>query len=217
MTGLFVSPFQFRPGEDLDASPRTPGRDAKMLEQVGNHYLSRPRRGGYPNGREGQTFVEVPGVSDILCGASRPRHPRRRHRRCQAVQHRPAGYRGLRREDYQQLIVIRRMTADLDLHGRDRRPSDRARARRSGHEFSQRLSDIRAARAPVLLVQLQRLADALKAGEDSADAEWDAARRLAASGFKPDYVSVCRRSTSPSSPVTVRWWFSRRPTWARRG
>ncbi len=50
------------------------------------------------------------------------------------------------------------------------------------------------AQAPLLQVQLQRLADALKAGAATADAEWDAARGLAASGFKPDYVSVRRRA-----------------------
>jgi pantoate--beta-alanine ligase len=197
VTSIFVNPLQFGPGEDLDAYPRTPERDAEMLEQAGNHCLFSPAESEvYPNGREGQTFVEVPGVSDILCGASRPGHFRGVAtvvaKLFNMVQPDSAVFGA---KDYQQLIVIRRMTADLDLpveivgHPIVREPDGLAMSSRNGY-----LTSEQRAQAPLLPVQLQRLADALRAGEDSADAEWDAARRLAASGFKPDYVSVRRRS-----------------------
>ena len=197
VTSIFVNPLQFGPGEDLYAYPRTPERDAAMLAQAGNHCLFAPTESEvYPNGREDQTFVEVPGLSDILCGASRPGHFRGVAtvvaKLFNMVQPEVAIFGA---KDYQQLMVIRRLTAELDLpveivnHPIVREPDGLAMSSRNGY-----LTPEQRAQAPLLQVQLQRLADVLKAGEAAADAEWDAARGLAASGFKPDYVSVRRRA-----------------------
>lgn len=197
VTSIFVNPLQFGPGEDLYAYPRTPERDAEMLAQAGNHCLFAPTESEvYPNGRDGQTFVEVPVLSDILCGASRPGHFRGVAtvvaKLFNIVQPDVAIFGA---KDYQQLMVIRRLTAELDLsveivgHPVVREPDGLALSSRNGY-----LTPEQRAQAPLLQVQLQRLADVLKAGEAAADAEWDAARGLAASGFKPDYVSVRRRA-----------------------
>jgi pantoate--beta-alanine ligase len=112
---LFVNPTQFGPSEDLAAYPRDPEGDAAAAEAEGVDVLFTPAVDEmYPEG--GRTTVHVSGLTEGLCGASRPGHfdgvttvvaklfsivgP------CRA-------YFG--RKDAQQLAVIRRMTADLDL------------------------------------------------------------------------------------------------------
>ena len=197
VTSIFVNPLQFGPDEDLDAYPRTLERDAEMLAEAGNHCLFAPDESTmYPNGRDGQTFVEVPGLSDMLCGACRPGHFRGVAtvvaKLFNMVQPDVAVFGA---KDYQQLLVIQRMATELDLpveivgHPIVRESDGLAMSSRNGY-----LSAEERTQAPLLLAQLRRLADALKAGETPADAEWDSARALSASGFKPDYISVRRRA-----------------------
>jgi len=195
VTSIFVNPLQFGPGEDLDAYPSTPDQDIALLAQAGNHCLFAPsEQEVYPQGREGQTYVEVPGLSDLLCGASRPGH----FRGVATVVAKLFNMVGpdlalFGEKDYQQLMVIRRMTADLNLpveivgHPTVREPDGLALSSRNGY-----LTPEERDRAPLLQAHLRRLADALRAGQAIADAEWDTTRALTAAGFKPDYVSVCR-------------------------
>ena len=75
VVSLFVNPLQFGPGEDFAAYPRTRERDRDMLEAEGADVLFVPTvEAVYPRGQAEQTRVEVPGISDVLCGASRPGH-----------------------------------------------------------------------------------------------------------------------------------------------
>ena len=70
---IFVNPRQFGPTEDLDAYPRTPERDAGMLRASGADLLFLPAASEiYPT--DFSTFVTVDGLSDRLCGGSRPGH-----------------------------------------------------------------------------------------------------------------------------------------------
>jgi pantoate--beta-alanine ligase len=70
---LFVNPLQFAPGEDLAKYPRDLGRDRELLEKEGVDFLFSPAVGEmYPPGAV--TYVTVEGLSDKLCGASRPGH-----------------------------------------------------------------------------------------------------------------------------------------------
>jgi pantoate--beta-alanine ligase len=115
VVSLFVNPTQFAPSEDLAAYPRDPEGDRAAAEAEGVDVLFTPGVDEmYPEGA--RTTVHVAGLTDRLCGASRPGHfdgvttvvaklfsivgP------CRA-------YFG--RKDAQQLAVIRRMTVDLDL------------------------------------------------------------------------------------------------------
>jgi pantoate--beta-alanine ligase len=115
IVSLFVNPTQFAPTEDLGAYPRDPEGDATAAAAEGVDVLFTPGVDEmYPGGAG--TTVHVTGLTERLCGASRPGHfdgvstvvtklfsivgP------CRA-------YFG--RKDAQQLAVIHRMTTDLDL------------------------------------------------------------------------------------------------------
>ncbi len=112
---IFVNPAQFGPGEDLDRYPRDVERDSAFLEAEGVEILFAPAvEEVYPPGYA--THVDVERLGDRLCGAFRPGHFRgvatvvaklfnmtRPH----------AAYFG--QKDWQQAVIIRRVTADLDF------------------------------------------------------------------------------------------------------
>jgi pantoate--beta-alanine ligase len=115
---LFVNPVQFGPKEDLATYPRDFDRDCRLAQEENADVLFVPSTGDmYPPGYA--TYVEVEGMSDILCGASRPGHFRGVAtvvlKLFQLV--RPdRAYFGMK--DYQQTVVIQRMVADLNLNVR---------------------------------------------------------------------------------------------------
>ncbi len=118
VVSIFVNPLQFGANEDLDAYPHTPEEDAAALEAEGVELLFRPEEAElYPNGRQAQTIVDAPAaLTDTLCGASRPGHFRGVTtvvaKLFNIVQPELALFG---EKDYQQLAVLRRMTADLNM------------------------------------------------------------------------------------------------------
>ncbi|MES9981765.1 MAG: pantoate--beta-alanine ligase, partial [Candidatus Thiodiazotropha sp. 6PLUC5] len=73
VVSIFVNPMQFGAGEDFEDYPLTLEADRQKLSEAGVDLLFAPTAETiYPAGKEEQTRVEVPGISDILCGASRP-------------------------------------------------------------------------------------------------------------------------------------------------
>ncbi len=112
---LFVNPTQFGQGEDLDSYPRNLERDAELARSVGVELLFAPTAGDmYPAGYA--SYVNVEGLTEVLCGESRPDHFRGVTtvvcKLFSIVQPQLALFG---RKDFQQLAVIRRMTADLNL------------------------------------------------------------------------------------------------------
>lgn len=115
---IFVNPTQFGPTEDLDRYPRDEAGDLARAGSCGVDVAFCPTdpRALYPNGM--RTWVEVEGLDLHLCGATRPGHFRGV---CTVV----AKLWGLVRpsvglfgeKDYQQLAILRRMHADLNLVG----------------------------------------------------------------------------------------------------
>jgi pantoate--beta-alanine ligase len=208
VASIYVNPLQFGPSEDFAAYPRTPEADRVLCEATGVELLFFPDDAAiYPRGREASTRVEVPGVSDILCGAARPGHfsgvATVVNRLFQLVTPDVALFG---KKDYQQLLVIRLMASDFDLPveivGVDTvRDAD-------GLALSSRNAYLAPAErriAPRLYATLQALA-----GQTSSRAvppgEWagyeaEATRTLEAAGFRPDYISVRRRQDlAPPGP-----------------
>jgi pantoate--beta-alanine ligase len=113
---IFVNPTQFGPHEDFERYPRTLEEDLARCREAGAAWVFAPSaRDVYPNG-PGSTFVEVPGLSDILEGAYRPGHFRGVAtvvlKLFEIVRPDVAVFG---QKDYQQQLVIRRMVRDLHV------------------------------------------------------------------------------------------------------
>ena len=110
---IFVNPTQFSPNEDFAKYPRTLEGDQKMLEAEGISLLFVPTvEEMYPPGAA--TFVNVEGLSDKLCGRSRPGHFRGVATVVAKLFHivePDVAYFG--QKDAAQVAVIRKMVRDL--------------------------------------------------------------------------------------------------------
>ncbi len=194
VVSIFVNPLQFGPFEDYDQYPRTPADDARMLTKMGVDLLFTPRVDEiYPLGRERATRVEVPGISDILCGMQRPGHfvgvATVVAKLFNIVQ---PDFAVFGEKDFQQLIVIRRMTTDLcmpvTIVGA---PTHREQDGLAMSSRNQYLTSEERALAPLLFQQLTEVAREICSGNDSyQELCRQAVSRLAETGFRPHYVEV---------------------------
>jgi pantoate--beta-alanine ligase len=115
VASIFVNPLQFGPREDFRRYPRDPERDSSLLEKEGVDILFLPSdREMYPEGY--RTSVEVAGLQDKLCGRSRPGHFRGVATVVLKLFNivRP-DYAFFGQKDAQQVVVLRRMTEDLNM------------------------------------------------------------------------------------------------------
>lgn len=194
---IFVNPLQFGPGEDLGAYPRTLEEDERLLAREGCDLLFAPAIDAlYPRGQEDQTRVEVPRLSDILCGASRPGHfVGVATVVCKLLNMVRPDVAVFGEKDFQQLLVIRRMVEDLaipvEILGAPtvREPDGLAMSSRNGYLSSQERR-----RAPALYRALTLAGDALREGGAVDEVEGAASVVLREAGLRPDYVSVRRAS-----------------------
>jgi pantoate--beta-alanine ligase len=112
---IFVNPTQFNDKDDLAKYPRNPEADEEIALKAGVDFLFSPSPAEmYPSGFV--TLVRVPGVSEVLEGASRPGHfdgVATVVAKLLLITQCDRAYFGLK--DYQQLQVVRRMTADLNI------------------------------------------------------------------------------------------------------
>lgn len=115
VTSIFVNPLQFGPQEDFATYPRDIDRDARLAAEAGVDILFTPATDEmYP--QPPLTNVTISGITEVLCGASRPGHfdgvGTVVTKLFNLVQPQRA-YFGLK--DIQQVAVIQRMTTDLDF------------------------------------------------------------------------------------------------------
>ncbi|WP_345845482.1 pantoate--beta-alanine ligase [Shewanella algae] len=203
VASIFVNPLQFGKNEDLDAYPRTLGADQQKLTEAGCELLFTPTPELiYPKGLDAQTFVEVPGISDELCGASRPGHFRGVATIvCKLFNIVQPDIALFGRKDYQQLLVIKTMVTDLSLPieviGVEtvREDSGLALSSRNGY-----LTEAEKALAPKLKASMDKLAEAIVLGQDIDHAISNAKEFLRAAGLEPDYLEV--REASSLKPVS---------------
>lgn len=196
VVSIFVNPLQFDDPADLARYPRTPDEDSARLSAHGVDLLYLPDVGEiYPRGIDAGTKVQVPGLSDILCGAHRPGHFAGVATVVAILFNSVRPDRALfGMKDYQQLLVIRRMVADLAFPleilavETVREPDGLALSSRNRH-----LSADERSRAPELYRVLGMLREGLQAGErDFAALEALGRKRLENAGFRPDYVGIRR-------------------------
>jgi pantoate--beta-alanine ligase len=197
VVSIFVNPMQFGEGEDFEAYPRTLQEDAQQLKQAGVDLLFAPTSATiYPAGKEEQTRVEVPSISNILCGESRPGHfVGVATVVCKLFNMVQPDLAVFGKKDFQQLMVIRQMVSDLamplEIIGLDtvREADGLAKSSRNGY-----LTPEQRLMAPKLFQTLQQTSQALSKGEcDFMQLEEEAKKALLAAGFQPDYYAI--RST----------------------
>lgn len=209
VASIFVNPLQFNDPADLARYPRTPDEDAVQLRAHGVDLLYMPGVDDvYPHGMDAGAKVQVPGLSEILCGAARPGHFAGVATVVATLFNSVRPDRALfGMKDYQQLLVIRRMVEDLafpiEIVAVDtvREPDGLAMSSRNRH-----LSSAERARAPELHRTLVALRDRLLAGAGpSAALEAQGVQRLEKAGFRPDYISIRRLDDlAPAPPGETR-------------
>lgn len=194
VASIFVNPLQFGPDEDLDAYPRTLEADKKALQEHGVNVLFTPSVNDiYPRGLEQQTFVEVPGISYMICGASRPGHFRGVATIvCKLFNMVQPNMAFFGEKDFQQLQVIKAMVTDLSMNLQIfgvptvREADGLAMSSRNGY-----LSKEQRELAPVLYQELRQLSDEIELGRrDFSRLLTDHKQRLSDAGFKLDYLEI---------------------------
>jgi pantoate--beta-alanine ligase len=194
---IFVNPAQFGPNEDLARYPRDLDGDLAKCAAAGADAVLAPAPSAV-YGSDHQTWIEVTGVSQGLCGGSRPGHFR-------GVATVVAKLLNLTvphvvvfgEKDYQQVAVIRAMVRDLDLDVEVvalpivREPDGLAMSSRNAY-----LSADERARARALSAALSEARERAASGERDAAALVAGAReRIAGAGLRVDYVELVHPAT----------------------
>ena len=194
VVSIFVNPMQFDREEDLARYPRTLQEDCEKLNKRKVDLVFAPSvKEIYPNGTETHTYVDVPGLSTMLEGASRPGHFRGVStivsKLFNLVQPDIACFG---EKDFQQLALIRKMVADMgfdiEIVGV---PIMRAK---DGLALSSRNGYLTAEQrkiAPGLYKVLSSIADKLQAGERDLDEIITiAGQELNEKGFRADDIQI---------------------------
>jgi pantoate--beta-alanine ligase len=205
VVSVFVNPTQFGPGEDFDRYPRALENDRRRLSRGGVDIMFAPDVDEmYPFGVEQATRVSVPGLSKILCGSDRPAHfdgVTSVVGRLFAIVQPDVAVFG--QKDYQQLVIIRRMVADLHIPvSIIAAPTQRDKDGLALSSRNRYLSEAERATAPALHRALAAIRERLLAGErDYARLEADGLAGLQAAGLRPEYFAICKAGDlSPPDP-----------------
>ncbi len=203
VASIYVNPMQFGLNEDWSKYPRTLDADCSILRDKKVDALFLPDdQTMYPIGTELQTYVEVPRLSDVLCGASRPGHFRGVatvvSKLFNLVQPDVAVFG---EKDFQQLMVIRQMVRDLfipiKIVGAPTKRADDGLALSSRNGYlTAHERDV----APTIYRTLQWCKTELQTRSDFATIEQEASARLNAGGLRTDYVAI-RRAFDLQNPA----------------
>ena len=203
LASIFVNPAQFGPSEDLSRYPRDLDGDLAKCAAAGVDLVLAPDRPDriYPPGF--QTWVEVTGLSQGLCGARRPGHFRGVATVVTKLLNLTRPHLALFGEkDWQQLCVVKALSRDLDLGVEIvgmpivREPEGLALSSRNAY-----LSAAERVVASALSRALFEARDRAAAGErDAVALAAGARRRLEEAGARVDYVEVVHGETLEPVP-----------------
>ena len=196
VVSIFVNPTQFGEDEDFDEYPRTLERDTRRLKTAAADLIFAPDvETMYPFGLKHATTVSVPRITENFCGASRPGHfdgVTSIVARLFALVQPDVAVFG--QKDYQQQLVIRHMSLDLNLPvaiitGATVREED-GLAMSSRNQY---LSEEERLIAPVLFEVLSAVGNDLQNGRrDFEKLEEESLAKLAGAGFDVDYFAIRR-------------------------
>ena len=204
IASIFVNPLQFGVNDDFTRYPRTPVEDARLLAEAQCDLLFAPGvLDIYPDGGTQPTLVSVRGLSEILCGQFRPGH----FDGVVTVVAKLFGIVGpdvavFGEKDYQQFLLIRRMTFDLALPVEViGAPTVRASDGLALSSRNRYLSATERARAPAIFQALRAAVAQIDAGSRDYEAIERAGREaLEHAEMKPDYFSI-RNAADLSAPA----------------
>jgi len=207
VVSIFVNPLQFGPSEDFDKYPRTLEADCAKLQGLADVVFAPAVDDMYPT--QQTVFVEPPPIANELCGAARPGHFRGMAtvvlKLLNIVQPQVAVFG---KKDYQQLHIIRRMVAELNLPvtivgGETVRAAD-GLALSSRNQY---LSADERAGAVFLSQTLRGMRQSILQGErDIERLQQDAVTLLASRGWAVDYVAVRNQSDLLPAGLSQRDW-----------
>jgi len=205
VVSVFVNPMQFDRADDLARYPRTLQDDCEKLNRHSVDLVFAPApQAIYPQGTDSQTFVDVPGLSALLEGASRPGHFRGVativSKLFNLVQPDVACFG---EKDFQQLAIIRKLVADMgfdiEIVGVPTVRADDGLALSSRNGY---LTADERKLAPGLSDVMRSMAERLSNGERYIDEIVEQAEAaLQEKGFRPDGVAICDADTL--QPLTV--------------
>jgi pantoate--beta-alanine ligase len=196
VVSIFVNPTQFGEADDFDEYPRTLERDTRRLKTSGADLIFVPDiETMYPFGLKDATTISVPRITENFCGASRPGHfdgVTSVVARLFALVQPDTAIFG--QKDYQQQLVIRHMSLDLNLPvsiitGETVREDD-GLAMSSRNQY---LSEEERAIAPLLYDVISSVGSELQNGRrDFEKIEDESITKLTDGGFEVDYFSIRR-------------------------
>ena len=196
VVSIFVNPTQFGEAEDFEDYPRTLERDTRRLKTSAADLVFAPSvETMYPFGLKDATIVSVPRITENFCGASRPGHfdgVTSVVARLFALVQPDSAVFG--QKDYQQQLVIRHMSQDLNLPvsiitGETIREED-GLAMSSRNQY---LTDDERANAAVLFQVLSSVANELQNGRRNyEELETESIAKLGDADFDVDYFSIRR-------------------------
>lgn len=199
VVSIFVNPIQFGEGEDFENYPRTLEQDSHLLADVGCDIIFAPSVEQMYGKHPRLTNISVAGITDDLCGQSRPGHfdgvAVVVTKLFNIVQPNVAFFG---QKDYQQLAVIRQLVQDLNLPidiigvpiARDH--DGLALSSRNGY-----LSETERQIAPTIYQSLKLAEQQLHQNVELADVLNELNSRLIAAGFVVDYVEARQPNLQP--------------------
>lgn len=201
VVSIFVNPIQFGAGEDFDSYPRTLEADSHLLADARCDVLFAPSVQQMYGDQVRHTTVQVSGITEMLCGQSRPGHFDGVATVVAKLFNMVAPAMAFfGQKDWQQLAVIRAMTRDLNFAieiigvPTVRAADGLALSSRNGY-----LSAEQRAIAPAIYRALQQASQDLQSGERLDAVLADIRATLTAAGFVMDYVSAFTPDLEPVS------------------